>query len=99
MKDYVYYNDLFEIYGDLLTEKERENFKDYYFEDLTLSEIADNKNVSRAAIQKMIKNVLDKLNYYESKLHVYEKNKMLSDIIKKVSNDELKDRLNKILEL
>ena len=98
MKDYVYYNELFEIYSDLLTQKERENFKDYYFEDLTLSEIADNKNVSRAAVQKMIKNVLDKLNYYESKLHIYKNNKKLDDCLSLNDINEIKNIINDILE-
>ena len=98
MKDYVYYNELFEIYSDLLTQKERENFKDYYFEDLTLSEIADNKNVSRAAVQKMIKNVLDKLNYYESKLHIYKNNKKLDDCLSLNDINEIKNTINEILE-
>ena len=98
MKDYIYYNELFEIYSDLLTQKERENFKDYYFEDLTLSEIADNKNVSRAAVQKMIKNVLDKLNYYESKLHIYKNNKKLDDCLSLNDINEIKNIINDILE-
>ena len=98
MKDYIYYNELFEIYSDLLTQKERENFKDYYFEDLTLSEIADNKNVSRAAVQKMIKNVLDKLNYYESKLHIYKNNKKLDDCLSLNNINEIKNIINDILE-
>ena len=98
MKDYIYYNELFEIYSDLLTQKERENFKDYYFEDLTLSEIADNKNVSRAAVQKMIKNVLDKLNYYESKLHIYKNNKKLDDCLSLNDINEIKNTINEILE-
>ena len=35
MEDLVYYNELFEIYADLLTDKEKDAFKDYYFEDLS----------------------------------------------------------------
>ena len=80
MKDFVYYNNLFDIYGELLTENERENFKDYYQEDLSLSEIADEKNVSRSAIQKTIKNVIDKLNNYEDILRIYKKNIKISEI-------------------
>ena len=63
--DYVY---LFDYYGELFTEKQKEYFKDYYFNNLTLQEIADNNNVSRNAIHKNIKEILSKLDYYESKL-------------------------------
>ena len=61
MEEFVYYNNLFDVYGSLLTEKEQITFKDYYQEDLSLAEIANENNVSRAAVQKTIKNVLDKL--------------------------------------
>ena len=65
MKEFVYYNNLFDIYGKLLTDKEQESFRDYYQEDLSLGEIAEIKNISRAAVQKTIKTVLEKLDYYE----------------------------------
>ena len=99
MKDFVYYNDLFDIYSELLTENERDNFKDYYQEDLSLSEIADEKNVSRSAIQKTIKNVIDKLNYYESILHIYEKNSKVNELLELNNIDELKTRIREVLDI
>jgi len=97
MKDFIYYNNLFDIYGDLLTEKEKDNFKDYYEEDLSLAEIADNKNISRSAVQKMLKNVLDKLNYYESSLRIYEKKLKLSESLKINDINSLKEEIKRIL--
>ena len=81
MEEFVYYNNLFDIYGSLLTEKEQVTFRDYYQEDLSLSEIANENNVSRAAVQKTIKTVLDKLKYYEDMLHVYDKNVRLGNLL------------------
>jgi len=98
MKDLVYYNELFEIYGDLLTDNEKNNFKDYYFEDLSLSEIAENKNVSRAAIQKTIKNVVDKLEYYERILKINQKNEILRESLKEQDINKIKDDINHVLE-
>ena len=97
MEDFVYYNNLFDIYSDLLTDNEKDNFRDYYQEDLSLSEIADEKNVSRSAIQKTIKNVIDKLNYYESILHIYEKNSKLNDLLNVNSLEEIKAQIKEIL--
>ena len=97
MEEFVYYNDLFDIYSELLTENERGNFRDYYQEDLSLSEIADEKNVSRSAIQKTIKNVIDKLNYYESKLHIYEKNTKLNEVLNLNDIGQIKDKIKEIL--
>ena len=37
---------LFDFYGELLTERQREFFDLYYNEDLSLSEIAENSGIS-----------------------------------------------------
>ncbi len=97
MEEFVYYNDLFDIYGELLTDKEQEAFRDYYQEDLSLSEIADNKNISRSAVQKMVKTVLEKLNYYEEKLHVLSRNKKLRELLQYQDIDKLKKEIDSLL--
>ena len=97
MEEFVYYNNLFDVYGSLLTDKEQETFKDYYQEDLSLSEIANENNVSRAAVQKTIKNVLDKLKYYEEMLHVYEKNTRLRELLNESNIGVIKNEIEKIL--
>ena len=97
MEEFVYYNNLFDIYGSLLTEKEQVTFRDYYQEDLSLSEIANENNVSRAAVQKTIKNVLDKLKYYEDMLHVYDKNVRLRNLIDESNIGIIKNEIEKIL--
>ena len=97
MEEFVYYNDLFDIYGELLTDKEQEAFRDYYQEDLSLSEIADNKNISRSAVQKMVKTVLEKLNYYEEKLHVLGLNKKLRELLQYQDIDKIKKEIDSLL--
>ena len=97
MEEFVYYNNLFDIYSSLLTEKEQVTFKDYYQEDLSLSEIANENNVSRAAVQKTIKTVLDKLKYYEDMLHIYDKNVRLREILNQNDINLVKNEIEKIL--
>lgn len=97
MKEFVYYNNLFDIYGKLLTHKEQESFRDYYQEDLSLSEIAEIKSISRAAVQKTIKNVLEKLDYYEDILNVYKKNEKIKELQNVSDIDIIKEQLNIIL--
>jgi len=53
----IYYVNLFDYYGDLFTDKQKEYFIDYYFNNLTLQEIAENNNVSRNAVHKNIKDI------------------------------------------
>ena len=86
---------LYDYYGELLTDKQKKYFKDYYFENLSLSEMSENYNISRNAIHKNIKETVDKLLYYEEILKLYEKNKKIKKIIVKL-DDDLKE---KILEL
>ncbi len=97
MEEFVYYNDLFDIYGSLLTEKEQVTFRDYYQEDLSLAEIADENNISRSAVQKTIKNVLEKLDYYESNLQILVKNKALRDVLELQDISNIKEEIKKIL--
>ena len=72
MKDFVYYGELYNIYGFLLTEKQQEIFSLYYEENLSLSEIATYKKVSKSYVGKLINDARDKLDYYEENLKHYE---------------------------
>ena len=78
----IYYVELFDYYGELFTDRQKEYFKDYYFNNLTLQEIALNNNVSRNAVHKNLKDILKKLDYYESKLNLYNNRKKIENIIK-----------------
>ena len=72
MDKIIYLTNLFDYYGELLTDKQQAYFKDYYFNNLTLSEIAENENVSRNAIHKQIKDSENKLLNYEKVLKQYQ---------------------------
>ena len=80
----IYMNSLYDYYGDLLTDKQKEYFEEYYFKDLSLGEIADNKGVSRNAVYNQIKSAEEKLEFYENTLNLYSKSlkikKLISDL-------------------
>ena len=61
---------LFEIYGKLLTETQYHFVDDYYNQDLSLSEIAENYNITRQAARDNIKKGEKKLFEYEEKLKI-----------------------------
>lgn len=86
MERNIYLCNLFDYYGDLLTETQVNYFKSYYFENLTLEEIKDNYNVSKNAVSKTIIEVEKKLEYYETKLHLYENRKKIESILKEETN-------------
>ncbi len=64
---------LCEIYGALLTEKQFEFLDDYYNNDLSLSEIAENNGITRQAARDNIKKGENKLFEYEDKLGIMKK--------------------------
>lgn len=83
----IYYVELFDYYGELFTSKQKEYFIDYYFNNLTLQEIADNNGISRNAVHKNIKDILKKLDYYEEKLSLYNNRKKILKILDKVDKN------------
>lgn len=64
---------LYDLYGDLLTEHQKEIFGALVNEDLSLSEIAADQGITRQGVQDMLKRTEKKLEDYESKLHLLEK--------------------------
>ena len=82
MEDFVLYSELYDIYGGLLTSKQKEYFEDYYFHNLSFSEMAENYNVSRNAAFKQIHIVLDKLEEYERILQLKKKREKIRDLVK-----------------
>ena len=88
---------LYDFYSELLSDKQKEHFEDYYFNNLSLGEISENENVSRNAIHKSIKTAEEKLYFYEEKLGLYKKKKILEDIIKDIDNEEIKNKIREIL--
>ena len=90
MEKLVYLNNLFDLYGDLLTDKQKRYFKDYYFDNLSYGEISEKYNISRNAIFHQLKIIEEKLEYYEEKLKLYSKKNTIDDIIKIIDNKEIK---------
>ena len=98
MEDVIYYNNLYDLYNELLTEKQKKYFEDYYFNNLSLGEMADIYGVSRNAIFKQIHNVTEKLEDYEEKLGLLKKRKKLIEIINVISDKNIKNKLNKLID-
>ena len=62
------YLQLLDIYGALLTESQREICEQYYLYDLSLSEIADEKNVTKQSVSDTLKKSREQIEFYEEKL-------------------------------
>ena len=96
---------LCELYGKLLTKKQYEFLNDYYNNDLSLSEIAENNNITRQAVRDNIKKGEKKLFEYEEKLLFMKRmlnqektvQKVLSELAK-IQKDSSDKKVTSILE-
>ena len=84
---------LYDFYSELLNDKSKELFEDYYFNNLSLGEISENIGISRNAIHKNIKSTTDKLYFYEEKLGLYQKKKEIDEIINSIDREDIKNKL------
>lgn len=73
MNKHVQISILCEIYGKLLTEKQLNALDDYYNNDMSLTEIGTNYNISKQAVSDLIKKGEEKLFEYEKILRIMEK--------------------------
>ena len=71
---------LYDVYGCLLTDKQKSYFEEYYFDDLSFSEIASNHGISRNGVFDQIKRVANILSEYEEKLNLLRKIRKIEDL-------------------
>lgn len=90
---HFYLIDLFELYKGLLTNKQCSYFESSFFLDKTLSEIADENNVSRTAIHNAIKNIELELINYEKILKLYEKKQRRLELYNLITDTSIKNKL------
>ena len=89
---------LFDYYGDLLSDSQKNYFESYYFDNLSLSEIGENYNVSRNAVSKDLKLATEKLNNYEEKLKIISRDDKLRKLASKIEDNDLKEKIMNILD-
>lgn len=74
-------NQLFNLYKNLLTDKQIAYFEAYYVNDYSLAEIASYYEVSRNAVFDQLKKTTQHLEDYEEKLNLYKNKKQRLDFI------------------
>jgi len=68
---------LLDCYGDLLSDHRRSLIEMYYFDDLSLAEIAENTGISRQGVRESVKKSEAELRMLEEKLHLAQKFAMI----------------------
>ena len=94
MNDSVKFSILLELYGNLLTEKQYELLDYYYNQDIGLSEIAENLEITRQAVRDNLKKGENNLIDFEKKLHLFEKKNKVNEICNEINELKIKIELN-----
>lgn len=84
MEEKVKISILLEIYGNLLTEKQYEYMDLYYNQDLSLSEIGDNNDITRQAVRTILLKSKKKLEEYEKQLKFMQKEVKIKNCIEEL---------------
>lgn len=101
LQDFVEYGRLFDLYGDLLSADRQKIMSDYFEFNMTLAEIAQEKNISRQAVLDAIDKSCEKLKEFESVLQIYAKRNALradlTELLNLAESKELKEKVEEIL--
>ena len=97
---------LYDFYGELLTEHQRDIYRDAVYEDLSLSELSEQYGITRQGIHDLIKRCDKALGEYENKLHLVDKFMNINNIAHEIrieinktepDTDVIKELTDKIL--
>ena len=93
---------LYDFYGELLTEHQRQIYEARVFDNLSLSEIAQDFEISRQGVHDLIKRCDKILQGYEDKLHLLQKFMNIKETITQIESitnqDDVRKLANRILE-
>ncbi|MSS64343.1 DNA-binding protein [Lachnospiraceae bacterium WCA-693-APC-MOT-I] len=106
MNEIVELSLLFDFYGALLKEQKRQIFEDYVLNDLSLSEIASDRGISRQAVHDTVKRCRKELEEYEEKLSLIKKFQSVKQDVHEIQSiaasikehDEI-DKIQRIVQL
>ncbi len=106
MKKIVEQGLLYDFYGELLTEHQRNVYEAAVYDDLSLTEIADEHGISKQGVHDLIKRCTKTMQGYEDRLHMIrrfeaikenaEKLKEISETSEDMNSDDLKNSLKYI---
>lgn len=91
-----------DCYSALLTKRQKECLELYYYENLTLAEIADYFHISRQAVHDAMRHGEEQLLMYEEALRLAEKRRKHKDAIERLRGElpeEIRERVESLLKI
>ena len=82
------YQELFEAYKSMLTERQAQIFKEYYELDLSFAEIAEEKGTTRQSVSDALKKARAELDALEARLGVCAKQRAVLDVAERLRQNE-----------
>lgn len=96
LKEKVELSVLFDFYGELLKDHNKQIFEDYILNDLSLGEIAEEQGISRQGVYDIIKRGSKQLKDCEEKLNLVKKFELTKSKVNRIK--ELTEQLNAITQ-
>lgn len=77
---------LYDFYGELLNAHQKAVYEDYVYNDIGISEIAEERGISRQGVHDLIKRCSRILQDYENKLHLVEKFQRTKELVARINS-------------
>lgn len=77
---------LYDFYGELLNDHQKAVYEDYVYNDIGISEIAEERGISRQGVHDLIKRCSKILQDYENKLHLVEKFQRTKELVARINS-------------
>lgn len=98
MEEKIQISILLSLYGNLLTKTQQKYMDLYYNEDLSLSEIGENENITRQAVRTILVKSKNKLQEYEKNLKFMSKETKIKELIEKLEKIDINNKQQQIIE-
>ena len=98
MEEKIKISILLSLYGKLLTKTQAKYIELYYNEDLSLSEIGDNEDITRQAVRTILVKSKNKLQEYEEQLGFMKKQENIKKLVIEIENTKNESEKSKFIE-
>ena len=90
--------ELYDLYQDLLTDKQKGYFEAAYFDDSSITEMANEFEVSRNAVHDQLKKTISKLYDIEAAVNLRKTNKTLEELLTSIKQQDTKEQIVALIE-